>query len=251
MIQAAQANPMLITAVDKHHHALASELIRCGVPIVIHDPTELKTPIAELVLNAKVIVIRESMLAHLPHATFIKHPYLRHGHKNTQPSKPTASISRIDFDKHTDILVRANQQLTQPIDIYGFCNTVYAHFKLKPIDPTWERNYCGRFDADDLWAAKRLAENYERIIDMSVIKRDGGGTQYTFLEAADAGAALILNTGWQPTGRLARYAHLASNHDELVTLCREPIDHRTMEAKQLLDEHDARTIAQEYLTRLL
>jgi len=251
IINATKEHPMLITAVDKHHHELAAELIKAGVSIVIHDPTELKTPIAELAMNAKVIVIRESMLSHLPHATFIKHPYARHSNMNHHATKPAASISRIDFDKHTDIIIKANQQLNQPIDIYGFCNTVYAHFKLKPIDPTWEINYRGRFDADDLWAAKRIAETYERIVDMSIIKRDGGGTQYTFLEAADAGSALILNTGWQPRGLLARYAHRANDPDELATLCRNPIDHRTTEAQQLLKEHDAQTIAQEYLSLLL
>lgn len=251
LICAAQEHPMLITAVDKHHHQVAAELIKAGVPIVIHDPTELKSPIAELAMTAKVIVIRESMLAHLPHATFIKHPYARHSNMNSNQTKAAASISRIDFDKHTDIIIRANQQLNEPIDIYGFCNTVYGHFKLKPIDPTWERNHRGKFDAEDLWAAKRIAEQYQRIVDMSIIKRDGGGTQYTFLEAADAGSALILNTGWQPTGLLARYAHTVSDHHELAALCRNPIDQRRPEAEQLLKEHDARTIAQQFLDILL
>ena len=249
-IKTATQHATIITAVDKHHHALAAQLIAAGVPIVIHDPTELKTPVKELASRAKVIVIRETMLAHLPAATFIKHPYCRDGRQGNCERKPAATISRIDFDKHTEVIVRANLELSQPIDIYGSCNTVYAHFKLKPEDPAWETNYKGRFKADDLWAAKHIAEQYERIIDMSAIKKDGGGTQYTFLEAADAGAALILNQAWQPTGGLASYAHTATSHTDLVQLCRNPIDNRRDAAERLLREHDAKMIAEQFLTAI-
>ncbi len=248
IIANAKNHPTIITAVDKHHHQVAAELIKAGVPIVIHDPTELKTPISDLAATAKVIVIRESMLTHLPHANYIKHPYMRHGTITTHERKPAASISRIDFDKHTELIVNANQTLNEPIDIYGFCNTVYAHFKLKPIDPTWDKNYRGRFDADDLWAAKRIAERYQRIVDMSIIKKDGGGTQYTFLEAADAGSALILNEGWQPRGDLAAYAHTVSNHQQLASLCSTQLDTRTEQAEHLLRQHDANTIAQQFIS---
>ena len=246
LLVAAKEHPVIITAVDKKHHQLAAALISAGVPVVIHDPTELKTPIKELVQQAKVVVIRETMLAHLPKAQYIRHPYARHGQQQHGLRAPAASISRVDFDKHTELIVSANQQLKTPIDIYGFCNSVYAHFKLKEVDSEWERNYRGRFDADDLWAAKRIAEGYNRIVDMSVIKKDGGGTQYTFLEAADAGSALILNEGWQARGRLAEYAHSVATAEELAAACGNPLDARSEEGRLLLDEHDAKTIAQEY-----
>ena len=248
LVRSATDNAMLITAVDKHHHEVASELIKAGVPIVIHDPTELKPPINELIRKAKVIVIRESMLEHIPHATYIRHPYQRQASTNTYHREPAASISRIDFDKHTGIIVKANQALKKPIHIYGFCNTVYAHFKLKEIDPAWDKNYYGKFDSDDVWAAKKIAERYTRIVDMSVIKKDGGGTQYTFLEAADAGCALVLNTGWQPTGLLAEYAHTVSNAEELAQACSTQIETRNDKAQQLLALHDAKTIAEQFIS---
>lgn len=248
LVRSATDNAMLITAVDKHHHEVASELIKAGVPIVIHDPTELKPPINELIRTAKVIVIRESMLQHIPHATFIRHPYQRQAPNNTHHREPAASISRIDFDKHTSIIVEANLALANPIHIYGFCNTVYAHFKLKEVDVAWDKNYHGRFCSEDLWAAKRIAERYTRIVDMSVIKKDGGGTQYTFLEAADAGCALILNEGWQPTGLLAEYAHTVGNAEELVQACSHRTDARNDKAQQLLALHDAKNIAEQFMS---
>lgn len=243
LIAMAKKMPMLITAVDKHHHHIASELLALGVSIVIHDPTELKPQVRDLIHKARVIVIRETMLAHLPKATFIPHPYARRDRAPEPARKPAASISRIDFDKHTDLIVRANQLLAEPIHIYGFLNTMYAHHKLRPIDEGWQANYHGKFNSDDLWAACDVAAQYERIVDMSAIKGDGGGTQYTFLEAADAGCALILNAAWKPTGKLRAYAHIVSQPEELAELCRHPIHQKQQEASELLAHHNASPIA--------
>lgn len=243
IVRLASEKPMLITAVDKHHHALAASLLAVGVPIVIHDPTELKPQVRDLIHKAKVIVIRESMLAHLPNATYTPHPYARSAITNDGPRQAAASISRIDFDKHTDIIIRANQLLREPIHIYGFLNTMYAHHKLLPIDEAWQANYRGKFASDDLWGACRVASQYERVVDMSAIKGDGGGTQYTFLEAADAGCALILNDAWKPTGRLRAYAHTVSQPEELARLCQEPPHHKHEEALALLAHHNASPIA--------
>lgn len=241
--------PSLICAIDKHTRDYAADLISLKVPAVVHDPTELRGPMPETVQTGNIIVIRQAMLAHIPNATFVKHPY--------QPRTPrvttragSVSVSRIDFDKHTDLIVKANQISARPIIIYGACNTMYAHHKLKPIDPAWDRNYRGQFDGLDLWGAARIAAEHERVVDMSAIKGDGGGTQYTFLEAIDAGAELILNADWQPSGVLAEYARTVSTHEELAAACEQPPTVNMKAADELLRQHDAAMIANEIVTKL-
>jgi hypothetical protein len=242
--------PILIVAVDKHYYETATQLIKAGASITIHDPTELKEPIKTLVMTAKTIVIRETMLNHLPHATYIQHPYqVRQLTTNTN-KKPAVALSRIDFDKHTDIIIQANTKLETPIEIYGFMNTVYAHFKLNPISPNWKDNYYGSFPANDLWAAAKIASKYERVVDMSVIKKDGGGTQYTFLEAANANTNLILNNQWKPTGLLKDYAYTCADSTDLAQLCQQQLPDRTQQAKALLAHHDATLVAYLYADAL-
>ena len=250
LLNLSKQHPILIVAVDKHYYETATELIKAGASITIHDPTELKEPIKTLVMTAKTIVIRETMLNHLPHATYIQHPYqVRQLTANTN-KKPAVALSRIDFDKHTDIIIEANTKLDTPIEIYGFMNTVYAHFKLNPIAPNWKDNYYGAFPADDLWAAAKIATNYERVVDMSIIKKDGGGTQYTFLEAANANTNLILHDQWKPTGLLKEYAHTCDNSTDLAQLCHQQLSDRTEQARGLLAHHDATTVAHLYADSL-
>ena len=43
---------------------------------------------------------------------------------------------------------------------------------------------------------KDLLTNCRFVVDMSIIKGDGGGTQYTFLEAIYQDRALILHKEW-------------------------------------------------------
>jgi len=218
LIKLCKQHPTLIVAVDKHYYETATDLIKAGASITIHDPTELKEPIKRLTTNTN--------------------------------KKPAVALSRIDFDKHTDIIIEANTQLQTPIEIYGFMNTVYAHFKLNSIAPNWKDNYYGAFPADDLWAATKIANNYQRVIDMSIIKKDGGGTQYTFLEAANANTHLILHEQWQPTGLLKQYAHTCHDAATLTTLCTQQLPDRTQQAQALLAHHDATTVAKHYASTL-
>lgn len=245
LIKVAEKNHILITALDKNYHDIGLELLQRNATIVIHDPTELKPQVAETLQTSKVVIIRE--LQHLlPNATYIKHPYQRRTPKKQINKRQAVAISRIDFDKYTNLIVEANLKLEQPIDIYGFNNSMYAHFKLEPIDPDWKRNYKGTFDSDDLWSATKIAAQYHHVVDMSAIKGDGGGTQYTFLEAIDAGSNLILNTEWKPTGLLSEYCDTVTTSEELIEVCKQTPHDKTAIAEALLAEHDARHIAHQY-----
>ena len=52
------------------------------------------------------------------------------------------------------------------------------------------------------YEGKDLLNNCMFVVDMSIIKGDGGGTQYTFLEAIYHDCALILHKEWVEQGNL-------------------------------------------------
>ena len=109
------------------------------------------------------------------------------------------SISRIDYDKHTEILCKANELLEDKIKIYGAKNDRYVYQKLLEFDSMKvddeTSNYCGQFgktfeDISQILAKAKVA------VDMSAISMDGGGTQYSFLEAIYHNCLLVLNKKW-------------------------------------------------------
>jgi hypothetical protein len=64
---------------------------------------------------------------------------------------------------------------------------------------------------------------------MSSIAQDGGGTQYTFLEAIDAGCVLILNSKWTNNpNSIWQHNHnclVVSNSDELAQILNAPLNY--------------------------
>ena len=190
-------NPKLIVAAAKNFQEQTQVLWNAGAGLVVHDPTELKNLPDNVVESDRVVVVRKVGQSYLPKATFIRHPYVRV--QNPEPvtrDKNAVSVSRVDFDKHTEILLDANRLLPadKKIWIRGFENRIYTRFKVVPSYPEWEQSK-GHFPRGEGEAFK-LLQQHTYAVDMSEIKGDGGGTQYTFLEAWDAGAINIINTKW-------------------------------------------------------
>jgi hypothetical protein len=207
----------LITCSYWRTHAEATEaLLRAGADIILHDPTEMTPPLMECIERhrRRVVVIRPTNVENVrrrgvSRVTFVPHPYVRRAVSSQHPrSERAVTLSRVDFDKGTHLVVPAFDALP-PGDrgrchIYGAVNRLYAFHKLEKACPGWEaRYYRGRFPktAD---APLLIAGQAEYVVDMSTIRDDGGGTQYTFFEAWDAGAALVVHDGWlRPGGELA------------------------------------------------
>jgi hypothetical protein len=189
--------PKLIVAAAKNFQEQTQALWGAGAGLVVHDPTELKNLPDDIVESDRVIVVRKIGQNYLPKATFIRHPYVRM--QNPEPVERTGhaiSVSRVDFDKHTEILLDANRLLPQDkrIKIRGFENRIYTRFKIVPKYPEWVQSI-GHFPRAEGEAFK-LLQQHTFHVDMSEIKGDGGGTQYTFLEAWDAGCVNIINEAW-------------------------------------------------------
>ncbi len=179
--------PILIACADKDHAAAAMTLVGEGSMIVVHDPAEKH--LAGIPAD-RTIVIRRSMKQRSPAARLILHPYERKSPPRN-PLHPAIAHSRVDFDKYTHLILEA-RDLGADIKIYGAPNPMYVHFKLHPKWPGFQPEPFER----NAHAGADLCATARAVVDMSAIKGDGGGSQYSFLEAWDARAPLIINRKW-------------------------------------------------------
>lgn len=253
------SKPYLITAIDSNYYKILPDMPPNG-HLVIHDPTEVKTKKGELVEYLKpfqIITIRESVSKYLNTIGIsnrcLSHPYvsIADSFKLCPLSNKSGAvaISRIDYDKHTEIILKANNILLEPIKIYGCKNDRYVYHHLKDLDPMKElmpgSNYKGKFPKDFKILSKILSPA-KFMVDMSRIKDDGGGSQYTFLEAIDFGCILILHQDWvsRPDSkfRVGVNCLAVSNEDELAALLNSNISSQLLtdiraNAKELLEVH--------------
>lgn len=268
--------PLLITALDKHHRELAMKLLDQGAFIVIHDPTELRNPeFKKFIDPAQVIVIRRSMLEHMPEATYIPHPYM--AARTVDPLNQqewadrehyAVNIARLDFDKNSDWLFEANRVLppNKKITIRGAENRMYTKTKIVPKYPEYLQD-SNRAVEDraifklDFRGALSLCKNAKYMTDFSVIQGDGGGTQYTFLEAIDAGTICLLHKDWiRPNDSMVDEGSEQNcisfeNWNPLANFLKGTIDNYLatfirVNAMKLLDNHDAIQIGLKYRKRV-
>jgi len=206
---------LLVSAIDKNYYHYLDALPD-GTIIVIHDPTEVKINSSEPVLRNlprfRVITIRKTVQKYLKEhfdidSTFMIHPFYPYfkqiDGKVMKRKSGAVSISRIDYDKHTEVIIDANAILKKNgkpiIDIYGAKNDRYVFHKLQEKDDMKVTNpnssYKGKFEKS-FEAVHKLLGPRKYMVDLSAIRYDGGGSQYTFLEALYEGCVLVLNTKW-------------------------------------------------------
>ncbi len=176
------------------------------VTIVIHDPGELFVSNESYLKYWNIITIRKSMQQYLRdrygiESKFIYHPFYPYpiklqgdSSKEQEENKPEAvSISRIDFNKNTEIVLDANKRTKNPVKIYGWSNKEYVSQKLDSAEFSkyYQGKYIKSFDA-----TSKILKRAKFMIDLSILPNDGGGTQYTFLDAIYHNCAIILNRQW-------------------------------------------------------
>ena len=257
---------LLITAVDKHYWEYLKFFPK-DTEIVIHDPTECKASkdinpliqskdgIVPLLSLFKVKTIRESVQEYLIKnhnfkSEFLVHPFHEYDKIKEGLDYECVSIARIDFDKNTDILLKANMLINdddKKIHLFGAENRIYVHHKLKELGVAdfWK----GKFqkDFEPKYDDKSILQNANYMIDMSVIKGDGGGTQYTFLEAIYQDCILILHNEWINKGDLfisGVNCIGVSNEEELATIINNGVkkserDKIIENSKKILTNHFA------------
>lgn len=211
-IAVAESMPSLITYVapweDYSEAALA--LVAAGAHATLHDPADMAPAYVEALRarGTRVVAIRRTGEAKMREmgldATYIPHPYAR-----VAPTKvmvppheriQAVSVTRIDWRKYTHVICEANTLLEkhQRIQMHGALNRLYAHSTLDQKFPSWRDDYHGTYPPEE-GAAVAINERASMSVDLTEISGggwDGGGTQYSFLEAWDAGAPLVVKRSW-------------------------------------------------------
>jgi hypothetical protein len=232
---------------------LAKRLLRLNVPMVLHDPSEFNDewlPIAKKLNNT--IVIREKNKNNLKEygieSTFIPHPYITK-EIDTKKNKLAVCPARIDFRKHTDIVCEYNNEAENPIHIYGEINRMFDYHKLTPTYPNWKWNYYGVIPAIFHEQIKVISK-YEYSIDLTAIKKDGGGTQYCFFEAWNSNCILILNKKWDCENSTLKdkiNCIFINDAKELKYVLDNKISYDIYEARKILNNHSADNIIPQYI----
>ncbi len=209
---------LMIVALDKHYYEYLKYFPK-NTKLVIHDPTELKNknnPLLKdkLIENFDIITIRQTVKDYLKkiyncETTFKNHPFYRYDKNKPSMNNYAVSISRIDFDKNIDIILKYNNLIKyddKKIKIFGKENRLYVHHKLKDLNfhdywyGKYPKNLPMTYNSDNI--EKDILKDCKFMVDLSTIKDDGGGTQYTFLEAIYNDCILILHKDWIQKGTL-------------------------------------------------
>lgn len=248
---------VFITDMFQHFECL-SRLKRKGkgeVTIVIHDPGEISKFNEPYLKDWNIITIRKSMQQFLREryrieSKFIYHPFYPYPvHPDDEEEKKTCavSISRIDFNKNIEIILDANKRVrnNNPIKIYGWANSKYV---LEQLDAeAFSQYYQGKY-VKSFNATSEILRKAKFMVDLSFLPNDGGGTQYTFLDAIYHNCAIILNRQWIETVdpeyrdfKEGENCYAVSNAEELKELLNnaENIDTSKIvqNARKLLDRH--------------
>lgn len=231
---------VIVTATGKPKAALTAHLMQHGAAAILWDPNDagwVARAIDKLggSVSGQPIATRTIMMEwirqHLtsaPAPLYWPHPYVtaRPGGLVGTQRQAGVTLSRVDWDKHLNVVLQANALLApeQQIDIYGAENRLYTHHKLSKEFPQWRQHYKGAFRPDE---AITIARHAQRVIDASIIQEDGGGVQYTFLEAWDAQAELLIQRAWLlPNGELrdGYNCRAFGDAEELAALMRTPVE---------------------------
>ncbi len=272
-----RSTPSLLLAPERDDKlpapGLLTELMREGLRVVIHDPNEFMSlkgdkkgvfnHLDDRSLVKDPICIRPSMKEHFPKATFIPHPYTRQfdgwrGH-DLRKRLSACSIARLTFVKRPRIILDANRLLdpAQHIKFHSLENRLFT-FSLKGKYPEVTQ---GGYNLPLEWGASAvMAAKYRFAVDMTYFPMDGGGSQYSFMEAWDAGCVNVIHKDW------LRYAGemddgvncwAVSGPEELADIIRNHKKHeRKLDqisrqgAEAALNQHDAAAVARRYYKEL-
>lgn len=208
----------IVAALGKHYVEDVEPLLKKGAGIVVHDTAESTNRMGV----KKPWVIRKALAPLFDGAVFIRHPYVRAkgARKAWRARKGFFATSRVDFDKNTTMILDANR-LGAGVEIVGFENRLYTKFKVCPDYPEWVQSK-GDHPRSGTQSFELLC-SARGMVDLTDIKGDGGGTQYTFLEAWDAGAVPIIGEWWLRRGddmQAGKNCLSVGSAEDLAKLCR-------------------------------
>jgi SpoVK/Ycf46/Vps4 family AAA+-type ATPase/GR25 family glycosyltransferase involved in LPS biosynthesis len=174
--------------------------------VVVHDPNELTYLDIEDLKKVKVITIRKSVHDLLKtkgvDSQFILHPFVGFNFQTVGKTK-IISTARCSARKQTNMLLDANKIYANDMNGEIGCELhcdVDPFFNRGTVHPMFEKSYKGKFEAT-FDAMANVYKDAIATVDLSIFQDkgeivDGGGTQYTFLEAIYSGTIIILHMSW-------------------------------------------------------
>jgi hypothetical protein len=201
----ASEEPSLVHVLGKKHYEVGFPIVKACRGIVVHDTSEVSTKLLDFLKEYEIqpITIRRAVEGFLKEqgieARTILHPYVPQDLHRIERKKNAVSTARICWDKFTHWILEANEILEKQglselrVRLHGFDNRAYSVRKLTPAFPKWREQWAGKFEYGE---GPKIAATAKFSVDLSDIRKDGGGSQYTFLEAFDAGTVLVLNKAW-------------------------------------------------------
>ena len=128
------------------------------------------------VKNYKLITIRETVQKYLKDkfgldSTLVYHPFYPYPVVIKEPRRGAVSISRISFEKNTDMIVKANKILggNRSIRIYGCPSRIYVHCSLGGEKGEFSKYYYGVFEKSFSTLTNILSEA-KFVVDLSCTK---------------------------------------------------------------------------------
>jgi hypothetical protein len=268
--------PTVIGAPSKRQYLARPDLIKklmdLGLRAVIHDPHEFKAynirssreRLRPAQLPTQPICIRPSMLKFYPKAVFIPHPYMRSGNDTnalaTRRKYHAISITRIASVKRPQIILEANRLLSvrKRVALLGSEYRMYTYNLQKKFPDVFKQSgHTFQFPLT-FRAPVELCESAVYNVDMSLLTEDGGGTQYSQLEAMDGGAVNIMNVDWfRIEGELVggRHAIPVVGSEDLARILRENTYEDLLPSirarcYKLLKDHEPKKIGKLYMEEL-
>lgn len=272
---------------------LIRELVGRGTRMVIHDPLEFTgrrggiydylgpssfTASARVLpgLSSEnpfrggdsVFCIRPTLKQFFPDATFIPHPYCRTFSgwvgSDLHHRKSACSLARVSFVKRPQLILRANRDLRsdEKIQFLGSENRVATFVLKKEYPEVRKMKFPG---LPFTWGAGPMAvREFRLMVDLTFFPHDGGGSQYTFMEAWDAGAVVVVHRDWlRYPGEMREGENClaVSSPEELAYLVRHVATSKALRAAlksisrnsviHLEKEHDPASVARRYYHSLV
>jgi hypothetical protein len=201
--------PGLMTAAE-HSKKMAfapdiiQRMLKKGMRAVVHDPNEFKVYdyLNKKKRKFKPFCIRPTMHSFFPEAIFIPHPYVREfslGHMTAHEHRPhlAVSVARVTFVKRTAWILEMNRLMEHErnhVILRGAENRLYTRHVLSKKYPEY---ISGSSGYPMTWGASaRECERGVFACDFTYFPDDGGGSQYSFMEAWDAGTVNIIAKDW-------------------------------------------------------
>lgn len=204
-LKAVKKAPSLMTAPCNSRYLdppdAIAQLMKAGMKIVIHDPNEFE--IYDHLDNRESVLkpfcIRPAMKNFFKNAIFIPHPYVFEyaaAPKLEGRELSGVSVARVTFVKRTELILEANRDLKKDrrIVLRGAENRLYTRFKLCVKFPEFKQGTTGY---PMTWGASaRECARGVFAVDFTYFPDDGGGSQYSYMEAWDAGSVNVLHKDW-------------------------------------------------------